>query len=148
MKNIRKADINDEIQLHKLIMELEEMDIDKDLFSTIFKTNLSNPNIYYLVYEEDGKILGFISLHLQYLLHHTSIVAEVQELVVAGFARKRGIGKLLFQRAIEISKENNCTLLEVACNQKRTESHKFYYAVGMNNSHFRFSLPLSKDAHV
>lgn len=65
-----------------LIVELENSIIDTVRFSDIFDSNISNPLVFYFVYEREKSILGFISINLQKLLHHTANIAKVQELIV------------------------------------------------------------------
>ena len=142
MIHIRKAYITDEAQIYQLITVLEESNIDEVKFSKVFQDNLSNPNVEYYVYEKEDRILGFVSIHIQQLLHHVAKIAEIQELIVAEEARNSGIGSQLFHKAKEISKEENCLQLEVCCNQKRKGSHKFYEVQGMTNHHYKFCLEL------
>lgn len=142
MECLREATLNDKEQIYGLIKALEEKAIDTHDFSEVYDANLSNPYIFYYVYEKENVILGFISIHVQKLLHHTSDIAEIQELIVDEMARKQGVGKCLFQKAKEVGAENGCKQLEVCCNQKRIFSHKFYLSQGMTNSHYKFWLPL------
>ena len=142
MEGLREATVIDKEQIYGLIVALEGTDIDAKGFSDIYNANLSNPLVYYYVYERDNMILGFVSIHVQKLLHHIANIAEIQELIVAETTRQHGIGKLLFQKAKEVGAENGCMQLEVCCNQKRLLSHKFYLSQGMTNNHYKFCLPL------
>jgi PhnO protein len=142
MESIREALLNDKEQIYRLLAALEETDINTKCFSDIFEANLTTPFVSYLVYEKENVILGFISIHMQKLLHHTANIAEIQELIVDETIRYQGIGKRLFQKAKEVAIENGCMQIEVCCNQKRLSSHKFYQSQGMANSHYKFCLPL------
>jgi PhnO protein len=142
MECLREATLNDKEQIYGLIVALEEVDIDIKCFSDVFDSNILNPFVFYFVYEIDHVILGFISIHVQKLLHHTGNIAEIQELILREAARKHGVGKCLFQKAKEVGIENDCSQLEVCCNQKRLSSHKFYQSQGMTNNHYKFCLPL------
>ena len=79
MEEIRTATKGDIEEVYKLICELENSIMDKDKFKTIYDINLLNPHVYYFVYEMNYTIVGFISLHIQQLLHHSSNIAEIQE---------------------------------------------------------------------
>lgn len=142
MEQIRKARITDELPVYKLIAELEGEGIDWTRFAEIYQKHLRHPKVQYWVYEMDGMISGFVSIHMQELLHHAARIAEIQELIVEKDMRGRGIGKKLFQKAGEIGRENGCMQLEVCCNQKRLASHAFYEAQGMTNHHYKFCMPL------
>ncbi len=46
------------------------------------------------------------------------------------------------KRACDIAKEQQCLLIEVCCNQRRSLAHHFYEKVGMSKSHFKFTMAL------
>lgn len=142
MEIIREVTRNDKEQIYGLLVALEETNIDSECFTDIFDANLSSPFVFYFVYEKEEVILGFISIHVQKLLHHTAHIAEIQEFIVDKTKRNQGIGKLLFQKAKEVGIANGCKQLEVCCNQRRISSHKFYQSQGMTNSHYKFCLLL------
>ena len=142
MANLRTAVSADEAQIRALIGELENAEPDSTLFSIIFSQNMDNPDVNYYVYENNNTIIGFVSIHIQYLLHHSAKIAEIQELVVAESHRHRGVGSMLFQKAVDISHDLGCAQLEVCCNQRRLPSHEFYLSKGMTNNHYKFCLRL------
>lgn len=142
MGKIRHAKIEDAEQIYKLIEELEGTSLNKPLFLKVYLNNLSNPQVHYYVYDNNKAINGFVSMHIQLLLHHTSKIAEIQELIVCKELQGRGIGKQLFEKVIATAKENECAQVEVCCNQKRKLSHIFYQKMGMQNNHFKFSLSI------
>lgn len=142
MECIREATMNDKEEIYRLMVILENQEMAREDYSNIYDTNLLNPYVFYFAYEKDNSVVGFISIHVQKLLHHTANIAEIQELIVATSFRGQGIGKQLFQKAQLIALENACTQLEVCCNQTRINSHKFYESQGMTNSHYKFCMPL------
>jgi len=75
MECMRAAILNDKEQIYDLIVALEEINIDTACFSDIYDDNLINPFVFYFVYEKENVILGFISIHIQKLLHHTDNIA-------------------------------------------------------------------------
>lgn len=90
-------------------------------------------------------IRGMLNLRFEYQLHHAACIAEIMELVVAAQCRNKGIGKLMLNEACRIAKENGCIQIEVACNQLRKDTHRFYAREGMKNYHYKFSKPLVGD---
>ena len=140
--NIRPAGINDKQEIFGLVCLLEETDIPADDFDKIYSANLNNNNVFYFVSTSDNRITGFISLHIQNLLHHWGKVAEIQELCVEPEFRSKGTGKILLEKAITTAKENNCVLIELAASQRREKAHAFYLKNGFKNSHFKFTLDL------
>ncbi|MPN04027.1 Aminoalkylphosphonate N-acetyltransferase [bioreactor metagenome] len=139
---IRKADINDINIIYGFIADLEERTLDAVAFASIYQHNLENPDVFYLVAELDNQLVGFISMHIQYLLHHSAKVAEIAELFVVPSCRGQHIGKQLFDNAVELAKKQDCVSLEVASSQKRTRAHAFYRKQGMQNSHLTFTISI------
>ncbi len=129
-------------EIYKLMCELEPYQFDKNQFEQIYLSNLQNKNIHYIVAKREDKIVGFISVHIQCLLHHASNIAEIQELVVSNQHQRTGLGHKLFEKAKDIARENDCLQLEVCCNMSRSESHIFYEVQGFKRSHYKFTLPI------
>lgn len=44
--------------------------------------NLLNFNVHYRLALRNGEVVGMISLHMQFHLHHANWIGEIQELVV------------------------------------------------------------------
>ncbi|KPU46135.1 aminoalkylphosphonic acid N-acetyltransferase [Oxobacter pfennigii] len=143
--NIRKAEKNDMEDVFSLICELEERKMDKSNFCTVYLNNLSDSRIHYIVAEQPGKIIGFISIHIQQLLHHAGSIAEIQELIVTEEWQGSGIGHMMFETAKNIASENNCINIEVCSNRRREKSHLFYEKIGMKKSSYKFILQLRRN---
>lgn len=146
---IRKATQNDNLAIYDLICQLENTVFEYSLFEKFYFLNLQNPTIIYLVaelvIENEGKVIGFLSCHGQNLLHHLSIVYEIQELVITTEQRGNNVGtkliKFLEKSLLEITKET--LLLEVTTNKKRIQTHKFYKKNGFAETHFKFTKLIS-----
>ncbi|MBT9778021.1 GNAT family N-acetyltransferase [Clostridium sp. MCC353] len=91
---------------------------------------------------EEGKMTGFISVHMNLLLHHAGMVAEIQELIVRQDYRGQKVGKELIERAGEMAVQKGCMQIEVCCSRKRSRAHHFYESCGMKNSHYKFCMQL------
>lgn len=128
--------------VYLLICELEDTNIDKAEFKEIFNKNIGNKNVYYFIAKNKTEIVGFVSIHINKLLHHTANIAEIQELIVTKRCRGKSIGQMLLKKAKEVALENDCMQLEVCCNMTRTLSHEFYEKQGLIKSHYKFTLPL------
>ena len=72
-------------------------------------------------------------------LHHCEIIAEIMEFVVAADCRDIGVGKEVLEEACRVAQEYGCSQIEVACNQLRKDTHRFYEREGMHNFHYKFS---------
>ena len=98
---------------------------------------------YCLLREEDGKVISELNLRFEMQLHHADRIAEIMEFAVDPGYRNKGIGAEVLAEAERIAKEAGCVQIEVACNQLRKDTHRFYEREGMNNFHFKFSKPLT-----
>ena len=137
----RKATVNDCEKVYELICGMESKRLPYDEFAAIFKAQSDNERYYCLVCE-DGGVIGALNLRFEAQLHHAGLIAEVMEFAVDAEYRNRGLGKDMLARACQIAKEHGCTQIEVACNQLRKDTHRFYLREGMHNFHFKFSKPL------
>ena len=144
MKNekvvIRKMEEKDMLTVYEQICELEEISFDINQFQSIFIHNINDSTkLYYLAEDEQGLCLGFISCHIQKLLHHCGEVAEIQELFVKSAYRSKGIGALLVNHVESILKEIGCNNIEVTAQNKRLKTHSFYLNIGFHSSHLKFT---------
>lgn len=135
---IRKAALSDMDAVYGFLCDLEGEKLDYAGFSAVFTENLSNPKVHYFVLQKDEEIAGFISLHIQRLLHHTAPIGEIQELYISPEVRGEGMGRRLVETAVNKARESGCKQVEVCCNQKRLKTHKFYEHIGFMNTHFKF----------
>lgn len=139
---IRQATEEDLVSVYKLINELEQDTLDFSCFRKIYEDLMNRPDYHSILWEEDTTVMGFLNLRTDYQLHHAAKIAEIVELIVNSGQRSKGIGKQLFNKACELARDNKCVLLELSCNEKRINAHKFYENCGMIKSHFRFTIDL------
>lgn len=143
MADYRLAEKMDCKVIYELICSLEEEILNFEDFCSCYEINIKNDRIIYLVAVVNGVIEGFISVHINLLLHHAGMIAEIQELIVKSEYRGQKIGKELVKRAGEIASKKGCKQLEVCCNQRRERTYRFYEACGMKNSHYKFCMHLN-----
>lgn len=144
----RKATLMDCEKVYSLICDLEGRELPFEKFREIYCEQLDSKYYYCLLGEKDNSILAVLNLRFENQLHHAECIAEVMEFVVDSSCRNQGIGKQMFEKAIRIAESYSCTQIEVACNQRRTDTHRFYLKKGMKNSHYKFSKRLSKDSYT
>ncbi len=137
---IRSAEKKDMLTVYEQICELEEISFDINVFQNIFYNNIIDKNkLYFLAENQIGDSLGFISCHIQYLLHHCGKVAEIQELFVKQEYRNKGIGAKLISHIEILLKELDCVSLEVTAQNKRIQTHLFYIKSEFTQSHLKFT---------
>ena len=135
--HIRAATWDDVPIIYAFLCILEESPLDQTAFLAIFRHNFTNPAVYYLVAEQSDEVVGFISCHVQYLLHHGGKVGEIQELFVRPDVRNQRIGQQLIAALTAIAIQENMVNLEVTTNQKRTDTLRFYERESFKRTHVK-----------
>jgi len=103
----------------------------------------SMPGHELLVAEEDGAVVGTMVLLIVPNLSHRALPwAIIENLVVDGKYRRRGIGRLLMEYAIEQARKAGCYKVQLLSNKKRHEAHQFYQTLGFETSAYGFRLYL------
>lgn len=137
---IRKIQTQDLDFVYKSICELENEVFNFETFKTIFIENISNPNYLYLIAENENENLGFITFHIQNLLHHCGLVGEIQEFFIDKNHRGKGVGRKLIDEIVRYSEQNNLKSIEVTTNKKRVENVAIYENLGFTLSHNKFTI--------
>lgn len=140
--HIRAAVWNDVPTIYAFMCALEELPLDQTAFLTVFRHNLTDPNIHYLVAEQTGEVVGFVSCHIQHLLHHVGKVGEIQELFVRPDVRNQRIAQQLIAALDALAIQENVINLEVTTNQKRTDAIRFYERELFKRTHLKLVKPI------
>lgn len=138
-----KAEAKDTRRVYELICDMEQRELPFEAFEKIFGEQLENDDYYCLVCRREGETIAMLNLRFERQLHHAGAVAEIMEFAVDGSCRNRGLGREMLARARELARERGCMQIEVACNQLRKDTHRFYLREGMHNFHYKFSKALS-----
>ena len=139
---VRPATEQDAPIIYDFICLLEDSILDVDAFNAVFQHNFSNPDVHYLVAERAGVVVGFVSCHVQYLLHHTGKVGEIQELFVRPEVRSQGIGQQLVAALNTLALQETFVNLEVTTNQKRLDTIRFYERELFIRTHVKLVKPI------
>jgi (aminoalkyl)phosphonate N-acetyltransferase len=135
---VRPTTYGDFESVYSLVSDLEGLSMDKVAFKSVFIENLSDSNIYYLVAEKENKIVGFLSLHVQYILHHARPTCELQELNIVSELRGYGTGSLLVQEAERIARSLNLEEIELTTRIHRDKAQNFYRKLGYEHTHNKY----------
>ena len=137
---IRKVKQQDMDFVYKSICELENDELNFEIFASIFNENIANPNNLYLIAEKENEGLGFISFHTQNLLHHNGRVGEIQEFFINKKHRGKGVGRQLTQQIMQYAEEHKLKSIEVTTNKRRVENVMIYENLGFTLSHNKFTI--------
>ncbi len=135
---IRPATEGDSDTIYAFLCELETQTLDAAAFQTVFRHNLATPDVHYLVAEWAGNVIGFVSCHVQYLLHHVGRVGEIQELFVVASYRNQRVGRRLMDVLDALARQQGLVNLEVTTNRVRIDTHRFYEGLGFAPTHYKF----------
>jgi GNAT superfamily N-acetyltransferase len=100
--------------------------------------NIASDNNQELVVVENtnGEIIGTLQLSfIQYLTYQGGIRAQIEAVRVKKNQRGLGIGKAMFEWAIDRAKKRNAHLLQLTTDKKRPEAIKFYTDLGFKANH-------------
>ena len=89
-----------------------------------------------VVENEELEIIGTLQLSfIQYLTYRGGIRAQIEAVRIRKDNRGKGIGKKMFQWAINRARERNAHLLQLTTDKKRPEAIRFYEDLGFVSSH-------------
>ena len=142
--NFRKATEKDIIKIVEMIADDEFGKKREDFqlplpneYIKAFKNIDSDNNQELIVLEsEDSEVIGTMQLSfIQYLTYRGGIRAQIEAVRIRKDKRGLGIGKTMFQWAIDRAKERNAHLLQLTTDKKRPKAIRFYEDLGFKKSH-------------
>lgn len=94
------------------------------------------------------EIIGTLQLtFIQYLTYQGGIRAQIEAVRIRKDQRGIGLGKKMFEWAIERAKQRKAHLLQLTTDKQRPQAIKFYEDLGFKSSHegmkMKFTLPKS-----
>lgn len=139
---IRKAEASD----YEQVMQLYNLFIGEDKYSRhdndSFQKVLASESNYIFVAEEEGKLIGFATCSMRYIIRYPHPVSQLDELFVLAEYRRHGLGKQLVEKVEQTAKENGCSLMYIESGYDRKEAHVFYEKVGYTNNGYYFKKSL------
>ncbi len=89
-----------------------------------------------VVENENSEIIGTLQLSfIQYLTYRGGIRAQIEAVRIRKDQRGLGIGKTMFECAINRAKERNAHLLQLTSDKQRLKAIKFYENLGFKATH-------------
>jgi GNAT superfamily N-acetyltransferase len=95
---------------------------------------VSDPDNQTFVYETAGRIEAFISIHFVPQLGLAGDFAIIGYFAVDEKSRNQSIGTELEQYATLLASKRNCDRIQVHCNLKREDAHRFYERQGYHET--------------
>lgn len=89
-----------------------------------------------VVENKNSQIIGTLQLSfIQYLTYRGGIRAQIEAVRIRKDQRRLGIGKAMFEWAINRAKERKAHLLQLTTDKRRPKAIKFYEDLGFKQSH-------------
>lgn len=132
---IREAERTDQTQIFNLYKMLvpnsKKMNVLEDQIDRL----RCEPYNFLLVYEEEGEILGTLTLNIcLQALHGFRPYGVVENIIVHEKYRSKKIGQKLLQYVEEYCKSIDCHRIMILSNSKRQRAHQFFEREGYNAS--------------
>lgn len=93
-----------------------------------FEQMMQAPDCHLLVAESEGQPVGMLTLALYPTL--TALRGWIEDVVVDSKARKRGVGRALLRKAVEIARAKGCKTLSLTSSPHRQAAHALYLSEG------------------
>lgn len=91
----------------------------------------------------NGEIVAMLQLtFIPGLAHQGGRRAQIEAVRVKGMVRGQGIGKLLFEKAIEMSTQAGCVMVQLTTDRRREDAIRFYESMGFTPTHWGMKLPI------
>jgi GNAT superfamily N-acetyltransferase len=140
----RKATKKDLLKIVEMLVE-DELGKIREMFQdplpadyiNAFKNIDNNSNQELIIVENnDSEIIGTMQLSfIQYLTYRGGLRAQIEAVRIRKDMRGNGIGKMMFEWAVNRAKERNAHLLQLTTDKKRPDAIKFYKSIGFIATH-------------
>lgn len=148
---IREWEYGDVSEIAGLLGELnqalgEDQLIDEKNIEEHFREMKKYPELYRnYICEQDGRIVGFMSLLFYRSVYHQVGTTLINELIVSKACRGQGIGKQLIAFCKELSKQRRMDEIEVGVMKDNQRAIDFYKANGLVDEYFILGMELPPD---
>ncbi|MEU4356481.1 GNAT family N-acetyltransferase [Streptomyces virginiae] len=120
-----------------------ESPMDLTPYRTALERLVGDPNQHVVVAVRSGRVVGTLQLTIIPGLSRKGATRSIIEGVrVHADERGSGLGTRFIEWAIEKSRAENCTLVQLTSDVTRTDAHRFYERLGFTASHVGFKLQL------
>ena len=140
----RKATENDVPTIVEMIADDElgktrekfQIPLPAEYVTAFEKINADQNQELIVVENEKAEIIGALQLSfIQYLTYRGGVRAQIEAVRIRKDKRGLGIGKAMFEWAINRAKERNAHLLQLTTDKQRPKAIKFYEALGFKATH-------------
>jgi ribosomal protein S18 acetylase RimI-like enzyme len=130
---IKEDELNQLLSLYKyLIPDDLELEVDHSV-KKHWNEILSDPNLFYIVIEEDRKIISSCTLAIiKNLTRSARPYGIIENVVTHPDYRNKGYGNSVLDKAVEICRKKNCYKVMLLTSSKDESIFRFYENAGFN----------------
>ncbi len=146
MMKIRQATIEDSAVITQLMAQLieasgyEGWQVSPERVEESLRKMADNDAYQVLLAEDEGQVVGLLSLSFRHTLFHPAPSALIDELVVEQGHRRQGVGQQLMAEAIERCRAAGCCEIEVSTERSNEAAQEFYRQHGFSHEAVLFEL--------
>ena len=121
----------------------ERVSEDLARYRVAFREISADPNQFLCVAESNGRAVGTLQLSfIPGLARGGAKRGQIEAVRVARDHRNEGIGRAMFDWAIEQCRAQTCALVQLTTDKARADAHRFYDSLGFEASHVGYKLKL------
>jgi GNAT superfamily N-acetyltransferase len=114
-----------------------------EAYYAAFEALARDPNNRLLIAERNGEIVGTLQItFIVGLSRRGAKRALIEAVRVAAPFRGKGIGEEIIRGAIDIARQNGCSMVQLTTDKSRKDAHRFYERLGFVASHEGMKLML------
>ncbi len=115
-----------------------------DAYMSAFDSIDDDPNNELIVVDRGGVVVGCLQLTFIPGLSRGGMTrGQIEAVRIAGHARGAGLGRSLFEWAINRARDRGCGLVQLTTDKQRVDAHRFYESLGFVASHEGMKLSLA-----
>ena len=113
-------------------------------YRAAFDAIIADPNQLLAVFEQAGEVVGCLQItYIPGLSRVGMWRGQIESVRVAASARGGGVGRYMFEWAIERCAEGGCGLVQLTSDKTRGDALRFYESLGFTATHEGFKLSLN-----
>lgn len=130
---IEKDELNSLLSLYEYLnLDDPVLEVDEGL-KRHWDDIICNPDYFYLVAEEDGKLVSTCNLTIiKNLTRQARSYGLIENVVTHPNYRKKGYGTAVLKKAVKIAEEHGCYKVMLLTSQKDDATLNFYQNAGFN----------------
>lgn len=102
----------------------------------------ASPANHVLVAEADGRVVGLAALEIGLHIEKDGKHGQLTALVTDARLRRRGVARTLLTAVEKLARDEDCEVLFLRSNKRRSDAHAFYRTVGYEETHLTFNKQL------